>query len=88
MHMQEFSRTAPATPNGLAENETVESIEKIKIVVADLEKFDENSKLGVKSDVHLLEDNSSNVGQILARRESLDELIEDLEINSDIVKKD
>ena len=92
MHMQDFSRSVPTTPSGLHEREIEEkdpNIEKIKIVVAE-ENLDANSKSG-DSDVHLLEDSrdsTCNVGQILARRESLDELIEDLEINSDMVKKD
>ena len=66
----------------------------MKIVVPEVENLD--SKSG-ESDVHLLEDThsnshsveaASNVGEILARRESLDDLIEDLEIDSEIVKKD
>ena len=39
-------------------------------------------------DIQLLDDSVSTVENILTRRESLDELIEDLEINSDIVKKE
>ena len=95
MHMQEFSRSLPTTPSGLQVNEADQNdkIEKIKIVVAEVENLD--SKSG-ESDVHLLEDTQSqasqevlsNVGEILARRESLDELIEDLEVDSEIVKKE
>lgn len=84
MHMQEFSYSAPSSPNRLVEND--EKVNRMKIE-EEFESFDTNTKSGEQSDIQLLDD-SSTVGNILARRESLDELIEDLEINSDIVKQD
>ena len=89
MNMQEFSYSAPTSPNRLVEND--EKVNKMKIE-EEYESFDTNTKSGDQSaidhDIQLLGDSASAVGNILARRESLDELIEDLEINSDIVKQD
>jgi len=70
------------------EIENDEKVERIKIKVADTEHFDINSKQAGNSDIQLLEDSTSTIENILTRRESLDDLIEDLQINSDIVKKD